>query len=247
MKPKKKLLFAVHDVGISHFDQVRFLVEKLYQLAGKPFSLLVIPYLGNAPEEKKQAFVQQLKDWENRGFEFLLHGYTHAADPNPARTLRGKLALKLTGGEAEFAGLPEASSRAQFELARNAWEQLGLENPAGFVPPTWHANSFLKNQVLENYEWYEDRFFLYSKADRVFSPAVSFAGIPKPALALAAIYWKACVHLPFTLPRLTLHPADPELLGENLWKLISAALNTGEPVFYREISGACKTPKNSGR
>ncbi|MDR1759369.1 MAG: DUF2334 domain-containing protein [Fibrobacter sp.] len=242
MKPERKILLAMHDVGILHFDKAKFLIEKLFRITGKPFSLLVIPHLGNATEEEKQAFTQQLKDWEKRGFEFLLHGYAHTADPDQARTFRGKLALKLTGGEAEFAGLSEADSRAPLEHARNAWEKLGLGKPAGFVPPTWHANSFLKNQVLENYEWYEDRFFLYSKEKKIFSPAVSFAGIPRHALALAAIYWKACVHLPFRLPRLALHPADLELLGETLFEKVTAVLKTGEPVFYREINAARTKP-----
>lgn len=236
MSLQKKFLLAMHDVGILHFEKTRDFVDRLFQRTQKPFSLLIIPDLSSAGEEEKKIFLLQLKKWEQQGFEFLLHGSSHRADPEFTRSFKGKMALKLTHQEAEFAGLAEKDSENQLKKALQSWQNLGLKKkPVGFVPPTWHSNPFLKKQVLTDLMWYEERFFLYRKEGKIFSPAVSFAGIPKIALPLAQVYSKTCALFPISCPRLALHPLDIDLFGEGAFKIISDFFKRREQVFYGDI------------
>ena len=236
---QKKFLLCLHDVGVDNFSKVAPIIESVNRITGKPFALAVVPFTGNAPDSKKEAFQNQLLQWQNAGYELLLHGYTHRTDLKASRSYSGYFASLLTHNEAEFAGLTEEASLEEVTCAFEAWKLLSLPDPVCFVPPTWYANKALPQQVLARCPLYEGRTQLQKKKNDAIaiirSPALSFAGIPQWMLGLAFAYSKVSLALPTGIPRLALHPVDFETCEKRIFEILDFALARRSLVQYSEL------------
>ncbi|HSQ41453.1 MAG TPA: DUF2334 domain-containing protein [Fibrobacteraceae bacterium] len=233
-KASFRFLAAYHDVSNTNMKLVE---QELLLLAewGLPICALgIIP--GNSVDTRFREFVQRL---QNKGYELLLHGYLHQAQPQQTRHWLGHIALSLTGGEAEFAGLNETDSKTLLENAIRAWDLLALGRAAGFVPPTWIATRHLTDLSLKvGWNVHESRFKLHIQkpSAKVFSIPVSLAGLTFPWRTFAK--WTALHLVQRTpgIPRLVFHPGDVSGRDARFWKrLVHQWLNMGARTSYSEL------------
>lgn len=235
----RRFLLCFHDFSVWNYQTLMPLLGSLKELAGRPFSVLVIPCTEGASDEAVAGFRAALAQLASDGFELALHGFKHKAEFSQGRSYMGLVGMNVTGGEAEFAGLSEYESSRLLQDGLAAWRCLMGEDslPVAFVPPTWYSNKYLPSQVHALKMLYEDRVSLTTvKGHRYTSPVASFAGIPRVAEKAALAFGKTILNLPMGLPRLALHPVDFPHLDGAVRDLIRAALsNNRELVHYSEL------------
>jgi len=206
-------------------------------LGNAPMALGVIP---SCAQTSMEQFREALESFRNQGHELLLHGFQHQADVRLSRSWGGRIALHLTHGEAEFAGLDELSSRSVLEDALRAWEMLAVGPADGFVPPTWHAPEYLAEQVLAmGWPCFESRWGIWTRKNvrcqHIFSAPVSLAGLPEP-LPRLALGLAAQVFSLWGVPRLVLHPGEltgPH--GQRIVALLEKWQAHGQQTTYRAL------------
>lgn len=231
-----KFFLCYHDLSVKNAKQAVGQIRRIAQVANSPITVAVIPDVRQAPAADLDFFKGELQSLLQDGFELLLHGTRHLAVDSVDRNFWGKKALALTGNEAEFAGLDDCDSFRLLEQGMALWGSLGLDLPRGFVPPAWYGNAHLKEQVLCKFDFYEDRFAVYKKSQKILSPALSFAGLPKLSLNVAQT--SACLALrsPVGTPRLVFHPVDFEAIGETrILNLTRFSVSKRKQIFYRDI------------
>lgn len=240
----QKYLLCFHDYSIWNYQEVTPLLHELKDIAGAPFSILVIPDVRGATESQVQDFRKVLLELHRDGFELALHGYQHKADMSLSRSYLGHFQLKITNHEAEFAGLNKSRSRNILNKSIEAWnnlinqgEYLGRRiHPAAFVPPTWYGNPYLSSQAHKSNLQYESRFSLEPIiGSSVFSPVVSFAGIPRSMEKLAFLFGKLMLRQPFGRPRIALHPCDFPRLKKEIVQLIQLARLSSKITYYKDL------------
>jgi len=234
---KAVFLLSYHDVTALNHALVARDLDLLASWGYPHWTLMVVP---EAPRALRDAFCEQLSAFRKQGHELALHGCKHRADPTLKRSLSGRIALHLTGQEAEFAGLDATDSLNLLEASIRNWEHLGQGAAAGFVPPTWHAPEQLAEQALRvGWAFYEERLFLYlqhlGRVRRRLSFPVSFAGLPSWTHGL--IRFSAQI-ISYTggVPRLALHPGD--LAGGKsigIRNILEAWSAKGRAIQYREL------------
>lgn len=239
-----KYLLCFHDYSIWNYKEVTPILHELKDIAGAPFSILVIPDVRGASESQIQDFRKVLLDLHQEGFELALHGFLHKADMSLARSYLGHFQLKMTNNEAEFAGLNKATSRSLLNKSVKAWndlinqgEFLGKRiHPAAFVPPTWYGNPYLSGQARKSNLQFESRFTLEPIiGNTIASPVVSFAGIPRSMEKWAILFGKFMLKQPFGRPRIALHPCDFPRLKDEIVQLIQQARLSSKISYYRDL------------
>lgn len=231
----RKFLLCFHDYSVWNFKSVTPILHELRDLAGRPFSVLVIPSTEGADSSLIEDFRTTLQQLRDEGFELALHGYKHKAEFSQGRNYKGLAAMSLTHNEAEFAGLSEFESSRLLQLGLEAWNNLLSNNtkPAAFVPPTWWSNPYLHLQVRGAGLVYEDRFSLTNKnGKRIASPVASFAGIPDATINPMFNIGELMMKIPAGIPRIALHPVDFPKLSPRIKHLIRVALGSGRELTY---------------
>ena len=242
----RKFLLCFHDFSVWNYQKMAPILEELKDLAGAPFSVLVIPDTEKAPSDTVEGFKSTLRKLKADGFELALHGYKHQAEFSQGRSYMGLIGMNLTNGEAEFAGLSEFESSRLLHAGLDAWKELfavpgqarnDVEKPAAFIPPTWYSNKFLPSQVHAEKMLYEDRYALVTaKGKRYVSPVASFAGIPNFLQKTAFKFGEIILKIPVGLPRIALHPVDFPDRKDKIHDLIRVALNRGRKLsLYRDL------------
>lgn len=239
-KSEKRFLLCLHDVHVHNIAACAEIISGLKEIAGGPFSLAVIPFTGNASEEKTAAFRAQLAAWKSEGFELLAHGYRHHSDLTLPRSYTGFTALHFTQGEGEFAGLAEKESALLLDKSLAAWAALELPTPVGFIPPAWYYGESLPLLVLNRLQVFEGRAALRIKFSdgeqkKITSAPLSFAGIPEWSLPAAFAFARTSLRAPWGVPRLALHPVDFETNGDRVKEILRFALARRKRIFYRDL------------
>ncbi len=231
-----KFILCYHDFSVRNFRDAQRHVRQISDVAARPITVAVIPAVEGFSESEIVKFRNALSELLESGCELLLHGARHFAQTSN-RSLSGRLALRLTGNEAEFAGLDEWDSFALLETACREWERLGFEPLSGFVPPAWYGNPFLLKQAHSRFEFFEGRCAIKKRSSgRVISPALSFAGLPEVSLGGVRAFSKLVLRVPLAAPRLVFHPVDFETLGEHkISELVRFASLHRKQIFYREL------------
>jgi uncharacterized protein len=201
-------VYEFHDINAENFAEIADILMK--SGTNEKWNLMIIPF-----NEGKQAFSEQLLKWKKEGHNLYLHGYKHKADLGLKRSLLGRLALRLTNGEAEFAGLSKEDSKMLLNKALQEWQKLNAGEALGFVPPAWYGSekifNLCKNLGFENYN---GRFFVWTKSKGSrFSIPFSIAGLPgfsAPIINLCEkIYLKVYKIFSFLpMPRIVKHPTE---------------------------------------
>ena len=239
-----KFLLCFHDFSVWNYRKVTPILEELRDLAGAPFSVLVIPDTEKASPEEIQGFRDTLARLKAEGFELALHGYKHRAEFSQGRSYMGLIGMNLTHGEAEFAGLSEYESSRLLHAGIDAWKQLFQDSaeekrsyPVAFVPPTWYSNTYLPSQVHAAKMLYEDRWSLTTvKGRRYLSPVASFAGIPRALENLAFAWGRMIFKIPVGVPRLAVHPSDFPRMESKLHDLIREGLGAHRKLaHYKDL------------
>jgi predicted deacetylase len=207
------VIYEYHDIAVSNFSQAAVALQKFSK--NIRWNLMVIPFSGELAGEALNKFALQLAQWKKEGHSLHLHGYMHKANLSLKRSLFGKLALRLTDCEAEFAGLSKDDSSVLLEDALEAWQKLNLGEAQGFAAPAWYGSktlfSLCKNFGFKNYS---SRFVIWNreKGSKLSIP-FSAAGLPKfciPILNISKkIYLKIYGIFSFLpTPRIVMHPSD---------------------------------------
>jgi len=204
-------VYEFHDVQICNFSQVAVELQRFG--GGINWNLMVIPFSGDLEGEALEKFSAQLLEWKKEGHCLYLHGYKHKADLTLKRSRLGRLALRLTNSEAEFAGLSKNDSEMLLCKALQAWQKLNAGEGEGFVAPAWYGSktlfSLCKELGLQNYS---SRFIMWNKSKGSrFSLPFSTAGLPRYAIPIVnfceKIYLKIYGIFGFLpVPRLVKHP-----------------------------------------
>jgi len=193
-----------HDVSVCNFSDIATELQKYGSSIS--WNLMVIPF----SEGDTGKFVFQLLEWKKSGHNLYIHGYKHKADLNLKRSLLGRLALRFTNYEAEFAGLSEDDSKMLLNKGLEAWQKLNVGEANGFVAPAWYGSLFSLCKGL-GFKNYGSRFFIWNKDNGFrFSIPFSTAGIPKFLIPIVKIgeriYLKIYGIFSFLpVPRIVLH------------------------------------------
>jgi predicted deacetylase len=202
-------VYEFHDVNASNFLQAAMQLQEFG--SDIRWNFMVIPFVEDI--ENKSDFAMQLLKWKDEGHALHLHGYKHKADLNLKRSLRGRLALRLTNSEAEFAGLSKDDSKAVLEKALEAWKKLNVGEAQGFTAPAWYGSKALFCLCKDlGFESYSSRFIIWSKSKGAkFSVPFSTAGLPKILIPFVNITEKIYLKLYkvfrfLPIPRIVMHP-----------------------------------------
>jgi predicted deacetylase len=205
-------VYEFHDICAGNFSDIAGFLESLGSKI--KWNLMIIPFC-DVREPDVEAFRRQILLWKDKGYSLHLHGYKHKASSGFSRSLFGKIALRLTNGEAEFAGLSSASSGELLGEALKEWQKLDVGKPGGFVAPAWYAPREVFNLCKKlGFENYGSRFFIWNKAKGShLSVPFSTAGIPKFLFFFVKmcekIYLKIySVFCFLPIPRIVKHPED---------------------------------------
>ena len=200
-------------MGVRNFSQIAGELQEFG--GGIKWNLMVIPFFGELGVEALEKFAGQLFEWKKEGHSLYLHGYKHKANFSLKRGLLGKIALRLTNSEAEFAGLSKSDSKMLLGEALQAWQKLGVGPAQGFVAPAWYGSEsmFLLCKEL-GFENYSSRFIIWNRArGSRFSIPFSTAGLPSFIAPLVNLCEKAYMKIYKTLsflpvPRIVKHPTE---------------------------------------
>lgn len=238
----RNYLLCFHDFSVWNYETITPIIRELRDLAGCPFSILVIPGTEGASEDAIEGFRKTLAELKDEGFELALHGYMHKAEFSQGRSYTGLAAMVLTNREAEFAGLSEYESNRVLQQAIGAWDKLlndateendgNAIHPSAFIPPTWYSNKFLPLQVKAAKMAYESRFALTNtQGKRTISPVASFAGIPKKTEKIMMALARTFLKMPVGTPRVALHPSDFPHLRSDIRDLIRIGLSSKRKII----------------
>ncbi|MDR2581452.1 MAG: DUF2334 domain-containing protein [Fibromonadaceae bacterium] len=210
-------VYEFHDISVENFANIAKVLDNFNSEI--KWNLMIIPFCSGAEQSILASFREQLVFWKNKGYSLHLHGYKHKACAKLKRSLSGKIALKLTNGEAEFAGLGKADLGELLGEALSAWGELRAGEPSGFVPPAWYASKALLSQCRQlGFENYGGRFITWNKnKGKSLSIPFSTAGIPKILIPFINITKKIYLKLYSVFnflptPRIVKHPEDLCLL-----------------------------------
>ncbi|MCQ2049902.1 MAG: DUF2334 domain-containing protein [Candidatus Saccharibacteria bacterium] len=238
----KSYLLCFHDLSVWNFKTVASILQEIQDITKTPFSILVIPDTEGASHEQIQEYRKFLYDLQDKGFELALHGFRHHAKLSKDRSYIGLCQMKMTNGEAEFAGICKQKTKKLLKQGLEAWfslmEQEGQKTPSpvAFIPPTWYGNKSLPSLVNRAGMLYESRIALSPVIGRTkASPVVSFAGIPRASEPLAFLWGELMLKSPVGVPRIALHPEDFPRLKYPIKKLIRSATAQRRIIFYRDI------------
>ena len=198
---------ALHDVSADNYSKMGPIIDFCRTLGWLNIDLMVIPKNDHLNGQQKSEFSEFLKDQKLKGAKLWLHGLNHNADALNFKTLKGKLVQPIVRSEAEFCGMTKSESIKRLEMAFESWKVLDVGEPFGFVPPTWHVDAWLKNEVIKRGVAFESRFYHVSPdAEKSFSLPLSlldrdvFWGLNK-ALFRPLLAFKNSI-------RIVLHPFD---------------------------------------
>lgn len=187
-------VYEFHDINANNFSQVAAELQKCG--SDIKWSLMVIP--GDLAVEAPKEFTAQLLKWKKAGHSLYLHGYVHKADLSLKRSLWGKLVLRITNFEAEFAGLSVEDSDMLLQKALQSWQRLNVGQPEDFVAPAWYGRG-------------SSRFIIWKNARNRLSIPFSTAGIPKITVPFVNLCEKIYVKMYgafsfLPVPRIVKHP-----------------------------------------
>lgn len=207
MKPS--LPIAFHDLSSKTLDSILEVWADIQQAGVQNITWALIP------DHDGVGLSEELVDFATKqklaGDEFYLHGLKHKSDLKSHRSIVGTLIQSFTNNEAEFSGLNLNDTHSLIQKGLELWPSKKLGAPDGFVAPTWHSNSFLRQAVfVSGICTYESRFYCESnpniQKNKHFCLPLSFAGIPG-GISL----WKKVLKILLALKipfRLVLHPHD---------------------------------------
>ena len=203
-------LISIHDVMPETLDQVQELIDCLPLKARPNTLLLVVPGRDWQPTQ-----IEQLRHWQQQGFELVGHGWSHRAPER--RSLYHRLHSAVISRDAA-----EHLSQNRRDLVRllsrcHQWfEHWALAPPRTYVPPAW-ALGALKPEDLQTspFQFVETTFCIYCSRTqrRRYLPLLGFEADSRFQASMLRLWNRMNTTLagPDRPPRLALHPQDLRL------------------------------------
>ncbi len=196
---------AFHDISAANYSKMAPFLDFIRKLGWQNIDLVVIPA---CDEQEKKLFGTWLLHEKSMGSKLWLHGHKHKADEKNNASLKGRWVQKVVNYEAEFYGLNPKESRIRLEAAFESWNELNVGRAEGFVPPTWHCDSWVKRYCLESGLAFESRFWTeYPTEEKFWSLPISFptGNLWETSLKVGSALYKSIIPT-----RIVLHPVDLE-------------------------------------
>lgn len=225
-------LVSIHDVMPHTLDRVWLLTGKLAHLQPADVTLLVVPGLDwSGPQ------LDDLHGLAARGYTFAGHGWHHTT-----REIRGLYhrvhSTLVSRRAAEHLALDESGIRRLINECYLWFTDHGFPAPDLYVPPAWAMGS-IRHRLLQDapFRYYENTAGLYD-SDTGTQVNLPLAGFEADNLFRAAslCLWNRvnrALSSPARPLRLSIHPADPELLLGNALDEYLSAVTTA--VHYRSV------------
>lgn len=239
---KKALIVSLHDVTPGTSNQVLQQVEELKKLGVDRLSFLVVPhYHGEERLDERETFVSRLREYQAKGCEMVLHGWSHQSGRSPLNVSKRWFYENLyTSGEAEFANLNYEEAHSRIEKGLTMFRKLGL-NAKGFIPPAWLMNSEVEKAARDQRLLYTNTISeivhlsnrqRYSARSCVWSTRALWR-------RMSSLAWNAALFQRLKsaqLLRISLHPCDleyPAIWGQIRY-LIQSSLRTHRAMTYAD-------------
>jgi uncharacterized protein len=149
---KKHLIVSLHDVTSSTFPKIERQLSDLSRIGVTRTSLLVIPhYHGREEMDKDSHLCDELKKYQERGHEIVLHGWKHLSKEvkgQPNDLSHWFYRNLYTANEAEFLSLDYETASSLIRKGQEMFAQKNL-NPKGFIAPAWLMNNQVERALKD--------------------------------------------------------------------------------------------------
>lgn len=221
LRPAKRLLVSIHDVGPRFETEIDALGDRLEGLLGvRTFALLVVPdHWGMAPLSAAPAFQAKLRGWAEAGAEIFVHGWFHRDDTNHAGPLARFMARRMTAGEGEFLGLERHEALRRMRAGKALIEDIIGCEVAGFIAPAWlYGASALEALSEAGFRLTEDHMRVWRPSDGrrlAAGPVITWASRSKARIASSLAFARLARLGLNILPtvRIAVHPGDVHVPG----------------------------------
>ena len=147
-----KILASIHDVHHGNYLQIQTFLNGFKDSRQKnKMALMVVPcYKNNIPLKNNADFCSWLHEKQTEGHQIFSHGLNHCTSKYLARNgykiarVRHRYKFgtwinnNLVNNQAEFCGWSENDKIEVARLAKEQFQEIGIE-PEGFVVPTWYG------------------------------------------------------------------------------------------------------------
>ncbi len=146
--PARFCSVVLHDVAPSTWPAYRDFVAAIDSIGDVPLTLLVVPSFHRQGSIVDDAEFRRAMDSRiARGDELVLHGFHHADDAPPPRTLRDAFMRRIYTHEGEFYAMDAATARERIADGLAAFATCGWTT-RGFVAPAWLLSDAAKKEVV---------------------------------------------------------------------------------------------------
>lgn len=243
-------MVSVHDVTPYFTRQLKDVIALLDDMGIARASMLVVPnYHNRVPLKDDGEFVQWLGKLEKRGFEMVMHGFSHLEEKR-ARTMEERLHSSWsTRGEGEFLSLEYGEASEKIRRGRADLGDCGFD-PGGFIAPAWLLNDNALEAVKDAGFRYTNTglyFTVFNPPRRVCAPAVVLyggksrirrrLGVLETWLRLRLLTWNR-------FARIAVHPVDMDIpvLKRAVTGLLARASESRTPITYEKMMELCSEP-----
>tara|TARA_B100001939_G_C16943963_1_gene619446 strand:+ start:3352 stop:4041 length:690 start_codon:yes stop_codon:yes gene_type:complete len=228
-----KALVSIHDVMPNTINEVAELLEICRSFGLRRVTLLVVPGLDWQPAQ-----INQLRQWQKRGYELAAHGWVHRCVSKKTfwHLLHG---LILSRDVAEHLSLNSNEIVDIMQKSCNWFIENGFDQPSLYVPPAWALGSISKRGLRScGYTWVETLSgVVFPETGQIRRlPLVGFeADTFTRELALRVLNY-VVLWMPTNKPlRISIHPYDHKLrMGKSLPAILQRCTQT---LSYSEITG----------
>ena len=214
MPTENALVVSLHDVSPLTRQRSAEILADLDAAGVREVSLLVIP------DHHRRAAVRADPDFggwlrgESRDREIVLHGYDHLRAPRTRESLLDRAITRVyTAGEGEFFDLSAEEAARRLELGIEAFAEIGLRRPCGFIAPAWLLGPDAARAVTEAGFLYTTRLDRVERLDAFRSwPSQSLVWSVRSApRRWISLLWNAVLERRLRsnrLVRVGIHPPD---------------------------------------
>ncbi|MDJ0752415.1 MAG: polysaccharide deacetylase family protein [Ardenticatenaceae bacterium] len=225
-------IVTVHDVMPHTMPEVADIIKRLWPFPRPQICLLVVPGRPWTVDQR-----DQLRRWQESGFELAAHGWLHETER--ISTLYHQLHSKLISRNvAEHLSLTDQEVCALIRRNHAWWVQNGFEPPQLYVPPAWAMGRVSREQLAAlPYRYYETTNGILDARMNVFKwlPLAGFESDNRWRKIALRIF--NGLNLQISSPnrplRLSIHPYDFEyLLGDTIMDWLNGVEKW---VNYRQV------------
>ncbi|MNM61623.1 hypothetical protein D3C81_729280 [compost metagenome] len=133
----RSLMLVLHDIAPETWPDYQPFIQAVDDIGNVPMTWLVVPDFHHRNPLMHSPSFCRLLEWRlARGDELALHGFFHADDGAPPRSLRDYFMRRIYTHEGEFYALDQQQALQRLEQGLKLFDRQGWP-VAGFVAPAW--------------------------------------------------------------------------------------------------------------